>query len=88
MNTSEKFAFFKISDAMYYKDETLSNIFVYQKDFTNYEKKMFKFGTKSLIDRKLIARVKRGLYQINQYAVIPKDFDRARNMLIELFAKI
>ena len=49
---------------------------------------MFKLGTKSLIDRKLIARVKRGLYQINPYAVIPTDFDRARNMWIELLAKI
>ena len=88
MNTSEKFAFFKIRDAMDYKDETLSNIVVDQKDFTNYEKKMFKLGTKSLIDRKLIARVKRGLYQINPYAVIPTDFDRARNMWIELLAKI
>lgn len=88
MNTSEKFAFFKIRDAMDYKDETLSNIVVDQKDFTNYEKKMFKLGTKSLIDRKLIARVKRGLYQINPYAVIPTDFDRARVMWIELLAKI
>ena len=84
MNASEKFAFFAIRDAMDYKDETLSNIVVNQKLYTEYEKKMFKNGAKLLIDRKLIARVKRGMYQINPYAVIPTEFERARELWLKL----
>lgn len=84
MNAPEKFAFFAIRDAMDYNDETLSNIVVNQKCYNPYQKKMFQAGTKMLIDRKLIARVKRGIYQINPYAVIPIEFDRARDMWIKL----
>ena len=84
MNAPEKFAFFAIRDAMDYKDETLSNIIVNQKLHTEYEKKMFKNGAKLLIDRKLIARVKRGMYQINPYAVIPTEFELAKEMWIKL----
>ena len=84
MNAPEKFAFFAIRDAMDYKDETLSNIIVNQKTYCQYEKKMFQAGTKMLIDRKLIARVKRGAYQINPYAVIPTEFERAREMWLKL----
>ena len=84
MNASEKFAFFAIRDAMDYKDETLSNIIVSQEFYTEYQKKMFKNGAKLLIDRKLIARVKRGKYQINPYAVIPTEFERARELWLKL----
>lgn len=84
MNTPEKFAFFAIRDAMDYKDETLSCIVVNQKYYTEYEKKMFKNGIKMLIDRKLIARVSRGKYQINPYAVIPTEFERARELWLEI----
>lgn len=84
MNSSEKFAFFAIRDAMDYKDDTLSNIVICQKNYTRYEKKMFQSGVLSLIERKLIARVKKGIYQINPYAVIPTEFDRARELWIEL----
>lgn len=84
MNAPEKFAFFAIRDAMDYKDETLSNIVVNQKMYTEYQKKMFKNGARLLIDRKLIARVKRGIYQINPYAVIPTEFDRARELWLDI----
>lgn len=84
MNVSEKFAFFAIRDAMDYKDETLSNIIVSQEFYTEYQKKMFKNGAKLLIDRKLIARVKRGKYQINPYAVIPTEFEIARELWLKL----
>ena len=84
MNAPEKFAFFAIRDAMDYKDETLSNIVVNQKCYNPYQKKMFQAGTKMLIDRKLIARVKRGIYQMNPYAVIPIEFDRARELWIDI----
>lgn len=84
MNAPEKFAFFAIRDAMDYKDETLSCIVVNQKYYTEYEKKMFKNGIKLLIDRKLIARVSRGKYQVNPYAVIPTEFERARELWLEI----
>ena len=42
MNTNEKAAFFAIRDAMDYKDDTLSNISVDQKNYTPYQKKVFK----------------------------------------------
>ena len=84
MNASEKFAFFAIRDAMDYKDETLSDIVVEQKNYTPYQKKMFQAGTKMLIDRKLIARAKRGKYQINPYAVIPTEFELAKEMWLKL----
>ena len=84
MNASEKFAFFAIRDAMDYKDDTLSDIVVKQKYYTPYQKKMFQAGTKMLIDRKLIARAKRGKYQINPYAVIPTEFELAKDMWLEL----
>ena len=45
---------------------------------------MFQAGTKMLIYRKLIARVKRGRYQINPYAVIPTEFEMAKEMWIKL----
>ena len=41
---------------------------------------MFKAGVSSLIDKKLIARIKRGTYQINPYAIIPTNFDEAREL--------
>ena len=84
MNAPEKFAFFAIRDSMDYKDETLSSIIVNQKTYCKYEKKMFQAGTKMLIDRKLIARVKRGMYQINPYAVIPTEFEKARELWLEI----
>lgn len=84
MNAPEKFAFFAIRDAMDYKDETLSDIVVEQKYYTPYQKKMFQAGTKMLIDRKLIARAKRGKYQINPYAVIPTEFELAKEMWLKL----
>ena len=84
MNASEKFAFFAIRDAMDYKDETLSDIIVSQEYYTEYQKKMFKNGIRCLIERKLIARVKRGKYQINPYAVIPTEFERARELWLKL----
>ncbi len=84
MNASEKFAFFAIRDAMDYKDETLSDIVVSQEFYTEYQKKMFKNGARLLIERKLIARVKRGKYQINPYAVIPIEFERARELWLKL----
>ena len=84
MNASEKFAFFAIRDAMDYKDETLSDIVVSQEFYTEYQKKMFKNGARLLIERKLIARVKRGKYQINPYAVIPTEFERARELWLKL----
>ena len=37
-----------------------------------------------LIDRKLIARAKRGKYQINPYAVIPTEFEIAKEMWLKL----
>ena len=80
MNANEKFAFFALRDAMNYTDETLSNISVSQKDFKKYDKKMFQAGTNALIERNLIARVKRGLYQFNPYAIIPSDFDKAKEL--------
>ena len=80
MSSNEKFAFFKLRDAMSYKDETLSDISVTQSSFTAYEKKMFKAGVSSLIDKKLIARIKRGTYQINPYAIMPTNFDDAREL--------
>ena len=84
MNASEKFAFFAIRDSMDYKDDTLSDIVVKQKYYTPYQKKMFQAGTKMLIDRKLIARAKRGKYQINPYAVIPTEFELAKDMWLKL----
>ena len=80
MNTNEKTAFFAIRDAMDYKDDTLSNICVDQKNYTPYQKKVFKLGVNGLIGKKLIARVKRGIYQVNPYAVIPTDFEEAKNL--------
>ena len=80
MNTNEKVAFFAIRDAMDYKDDTLSNICVDQKNYTPYQKKVFKLGVNGLISKKLIARVKRGIYQVNPYAVIPTDFEEAKNL--------
>ena len=84
MNASEKFAFFAIRDAMDYNDETLSDIVVSQEFYTEYQKKMFKNGARLLIERKLIARVKRGKYQINPYAVIPTEFERARELWLKI----
>ena len=84
MNASEKFAFFAIRDAMDYKDDILSDIVVKQKYYTPYQKKMFKNGARLLIERKLIARVKRGKYQINPYAVIPTEFELAKEMWLKL----
>ena len=80
MNTNEKTAFFAIRDAMDYNDDTLSNICVDQKNYTPYQKKVFKLGVNGLIGKKLIARVKRGIYQVNPYAVIPTDFEEAKNL--------
>ena len=45
-----------------------------------YQKKVFKLGVNGLIGKKLIARVKRGIYQVNPYAVIPTDFEEAKNL--------
>ena len=42
MNMNEKTAFFAIRDAMDYKDDALSNIYVDQKNYTSYQKKVFK----------------------------------------------
>ncbi len=47
MNTNEKVAFFAIRDAMDYKDDTLSNICVDQKNYTPYQKKVFKLEAES-----------------------------------------
>lgn len=84
MNASEKFAFFALRDAMHYTDETLSNISVSQKELNKYQKKMFQAGINILIEKNLIARVKRGQYQINPYAIIPTEFEKAKEIWYSL----
>ena len=77
MNSNESFAFITLRDSIEYdpyKQEYLLNIQVDQSKFTSYQKKQFKLGVASLIDKDLVRRKKRGIYVINPMALIAKNF--------------
>lgn len=89
MTAGESFTFLHLRDSIIYdhkEKEYELYIPIKQTEFTTYQKKLFKLGAKSLIERDLIRRVKRGTYMINPMAVIAKNFTAAEiewNQLIK-----
>lgn len=81
MTTAESFAFLAIRDRIKYisrEDGYELFIPVSQKEFTQYQKKLFQAGAAALIKKDLIKRAKRGVYLVNPMAIVPgKNFGAA-----------
>jgi hypothetical protein len=80
MNSDEKFCFFQIKDKIEwstYDNRFLYQIRIFSKDYTQSKRNMFNRGFKSLNQKDIVRRVKRGTYMINPSALIPNNFDEA-----------
>ena len=87
MTSNEAFAFITLRDSLNWDTLTKQyslTIIPNQSEFTTYQQKQFKLGVKSLIDKDLVKRIKRGSYMINPMAIIPSNFEEAEKLWLEL----
>lgn len=87
MTSNEAFAFITLRDSLNWDTLTKQYSLVIvpnQSEFTTYQQKQFKLGVKSLIDKDLVKRIKRGNYMINPMAIIPSNFEEAEKLWLEL----
>ena len=87
MTSNESFAFITLRDSLNWDTLTKQyslTIIPNQSEFTTYQQKQFKLGVKSLIDKDLVKRIKRGSYMINPMAIIPSNFEEAEKLWLEL----
>lgn len=87
MTSNESFAFITLRDSLNWDTLTKQyslTIIPNQSEFTTYQQKQFKLGVKSLIDKDLVKRIKRGSYMINPMAIIPSNFEEAEKLWMEL----
>ena len=87
MTSNEAFAFITLRDSLNWDTLTKQyslTIVPNQSEFTTYQQKQFKLGVKSLIDKDLVKRIKRGSYMINPMAIIPSNFEEAEKLWLEL----
>ena len=87
MTSNESFAFLTLRDSLNWDTLTKQyslTIIPNQSEFTTYQQKQFKLGVKSLIDKDLVKRIKRGSYMINPMAIVPSNFEEAEKVWLEL----
>ena len=87
MTSNEAFAFITLRDSLNWDTLTKQyslTIIPNQSEFTTYQQKQFKLGVKSLIDKDLVKRIKRGSYMINPMAIVPSNFEEAEKVWLEL----
>ena len=87
MTSNEAFAFITLRDSLNWDTLTKQYSLIIvpnQSEFTTYQQKQFKLGVKSLIDKDLVKRIKRGNYMINPMAIVPSNFEEAEKLWLEL----
>jgi len=78
MNSAEAFAYRVIRD---FRQRTMDKYYEYsiyiaikQNELTDYQKKKFKVGAASLIKKKVLVRVKRGVYMLHPSAILGGNY--------------